>query len=89
MENVSWKNPLCSDLAHHSKFHETDFREFKFWLHQSQPGFWSPRHPHSNNFFVPLGTEKRNKSPQADQKPGNSNVLYKFNNNSYTDFRTT
>ena len=48
-----------------------------------------PRHPHSNNFIVPLGTEKRNKSPQADQKPGNSNVLYKFNNNSYTDFRTT
>ena len=55
----------------------------------SDPPTPHPRHSHSNNFFVPLGTEKRNKSPQADQKPGNSNVLYKFNNNSYTDFRTT
>ena len=46
-----------------------------------------PNKPQPSNFFWAPGTEEINKSPQADIKPDNSNVLYMFNNNTYTDFR--
>ena len=39
-------------------------------------------------FSVPPGTEKFNKFPRQTINPNNSNILQKFNNKAYTDFRT-
>ena len=47
-----------------------------------------PSKPQHSNFFSLSGSEKRNKSPQADKKPWNSYMLLMFNNNTYTGFRT-
>ena len=34
------------------------------------------------------GTENLNKSPQADKKPDNSNILNMLNSNTYTNFKS-
>ena len=53
------------------------------------PGYWFLLANHNPAiFFVPPGTEKRNKSPRQTKSPDNSSMLHMFNNKIYTDFRT-